>query len=77
MLLKGILDDNDIQGHSSHKGDNVQLPQRTHKISDSKDKDNSSHTEDQKITQEPEGISPVSCSNSSTFGSSWLKLFKV
>ena len=24
MLLKGILDD-DIQGHSSHKGDNVQL----------------------------------------------------
>jgi hypothetical protein len=32
MLLKGILDDNDIQGH----------------------------TEDQKITQEPEGISPVS-----------------
>jgi len=32
MLLNGILDDQDIQGHSSHKGDNVQLSQRTHKI---------------------------------------------
>ena len=61
MLLKGILDDNDIQGHSSHKEDNVQLSQRTHKNSDSEDKDNSNCTEDQKITLEPEGISPVSC----------------
>lgn len=61
MLLNGILDYNDIQGHSTHKGDNVQLSQRTHKISDSEDKDNSTCNEDQKITLVPEGISPVSC----------------
>jgi ABC-type uncharacterized transport system involved in gliding motility auxiliary subunit len=61
IRLNGILNDNDIQKHSSHKADNVQLSQRTHKISDSEDKDNSNRTEDQKITLEPEGISPVSC----------------
>jgi len=53
MILEGILDDNDIQGHRSHKGDNVQLSQRTHKISGSEDKG--------KITLEPEGISSLSC----------------
>jgi len=43
---------------------------------DSEEKDNSNRTEDQKITLEPEGISPVSCRNSSIFDSSWLKLYK-
>jgi len=61
QLLKGILDDNYIEGHGSHKGDNVQLSQRTHKISDSEDKGNSKCTGDQKITLEPEGISSLSC----------------
>jgi hypothetical protein len=58
--MKGILDDNDINGHSSHKGDNVQLSPKTN-ISDSEDKDKSNPTEDQKMTLEAEGISLVSC----------------
>lgn len=61
MFLKGILDDTDFQGQTSHKGGNAQLSQRTHKIRDSEDKDNSNRPEDQKLTLEPEGISPVSC----------------
>jgi len=39
MLLNEILDDNDIQGHSSHKGDNVQLSPKQN--SEIEDKDNS------------------------------------
>jgi hypothetical protein len=48
MLLNGTLGDNDIQGHSSHKRDDVQLSQRTNNVSDSDDKDNSTRNEDQK-----------------------------
>jgi predicted metal-dependent RNase len=59
--LNGILDGNDIQGYISDKDDNTQLSQRTHKISDSEDKDNGTQAEDQRITLEPKGMPTFSC----------------